>query len=397
MSTPERRLRDLITICEINLRLSSDQPLTVLLDTICFYATVLLEAERSTLLLIDEDSGKLVVQSCYGELPEGVGPGRFYGGAIAMQLATDAHVRFLVIAPEQRCALPFLAQGSQEGAIIAAILGKRGTIGVLAVEAKNSGEAFGEYDGEVLQMLVGQAGIAIENAKVYQSLDYLVGLRTQELEAERDRSEQLLLNVLPREVVDELQQNGSVQPRRFESASVLFTDFCSFTRISESMSPEQLLLQLEYFYQSFDEISAKHGLERLKTIGDAYMAVAGVPVARPDHAVGCVAAALEMVQAVVDTQASAAASGAAEWRVRVGVHTGPVVAGVVGKRRFAYDIWGDTVNVASRMQANSLPDRVNISAATHVLVKDAFTCEPRSLVEVKGKGLLQMYLVGGRR
>ena len=208
MVSDERRLRDLTTICEINLRISSEITVSGLLDLIAFYATVLLEAERATILQIDEDTGQLQVASCYGELPAGIEPGVSFPGAIALELATDAKVRYLLVSPEQRRAMPFLRDNSTDWAILASILGKRGTVGVLAVEAKVTGEPFHDYDGDVLQLLVSQAGIAIENAKVYQSLDYLVDLRTKELEAERDRSDQLLLNILPREVVDELHTYG---------------------------------------------------------------------------------------------------------------------------------------------------------------------------------------------
>lgn len=395
MVTQERRLRDLSTICEINLRISSEQSLSSLLDLIAFYATVLLEAQRAMLMLIDRSTNALVVQACYGDLAEDVMPGKSFAGAVAAQLATDAHVRFLLVTPENRKALPFLSPAAEDWGIIAAILGKGGTIGVLAVEAKVSAGPFDEYDGEVLQMLVAQAGIAIENAQIYESFNYLVDLRTKELEEERDRSESLLLNVLPRDVVEELHAHGAVKPRRFENVSVLFTDFCSFTTIAERMNPEALLAQLEAFYANFDEICARRGLERLKTIGDAYMCVAGVPTPHPDHARNCVFAALDMAKCVVDSQVGTNRDSEPLWRVRIGVHSGPVVAGVVGKRRFAYDIWGDTVNVASRMQANSMPNRVNISATTWQLINDTFDCEPRELVEVKGKGLQQMYLVRG--
>lgn len=392
MVTQERRLRDLTTICEINLRISSEQALDNLLDLIAFYATVLLEAQRAMLMLIDRTTGKLVVRSCYGDLPDDVTRGAAFPGAVAAQLATDAQVRYLLVTPENRSALPFLRADAEDWGIIAAILGKGGTIGILAVESKVNKGPFEDYDGEVLQMLVAQAGIAIENAQIYESFNYLVDLRTKELEEERDRSESLLLNVLPRDVVEELHAHGVVKPRRFDNVSVLFTDFCSFTTIAERMNPEALLAQLEAFYAAFDEICTRHGLERLKTIGDAYMCVAGVPTPSADHARNCVNAALDMAKCVVDSQVGKHESEPL-WRVRIGVHSGPVVAGVVGKRRFAYDIWGDTVNVASRMQANSMPNRVNISAATWHLVNDAFECEPRELLEVKGKGLQQMYLV----
>lgn len=397
MVSDERRLRDLTTICEINLRISSEITVSALLDLIAFYATVLLEAERATILQIDEDTGQLQVASAYGDLPAGIEPGASFPGAIALELSTDAKVRYLLVSPEQRKAMPFLRDNSTDWAILASILGKRGPVGVLAVESKVTGEPFHDYDGDVLQLLVSQAGIAIENAKVYQSLDYLVDMRTKELEAERDRSDQLLLNILPREVVDELHTYGTVQPRRFESATVLFTDFCNFTNIAEKMSPEDLLSQLEEFYGRFDEISEHYGLERLKTIGDAYMCVAGVPTPNEAHAVNAVQAALDIAECVMQAQMVQREKNNPVWRVRIGVHSGPLVAGVVGKRRFAYDIWGDTVNVASRMQANGMPDRVNVSAASHDLIREHFLCEPRHLIEVKGKGPLQMYWVTARR
>lgn len=356
---------------------------------VCFYATVLLEADRAELLVLDDDGERLVGRCAYGHDDEEAIVGRGFSGAAAVGLATDARSRFVIVPADQRRSFPFLTATDAGHAILATIFGKQGLIGVLAVETKVSGERFTDYDGETLQFLVSQAATAIENAEVYARLDGLVARRTEELRLERDRSRQLLLSILPRDAVDELLSVGKVTPRRFDSATVVFTDFCGFTDSAEEMEPEDLLRRLEWYYERFDQIVERRGLERIKTIGDSYMCVAGVPVPSEKHATAGVAAAVDFA-ACVDCRRTEVGEG---WSIRVGVHSGPVVAGVVGRKRFAYDVWGDTVNVASRMEAAGVPGCVNISAATHELIKHEFTCTARVPAGVKGKGEMTMHLV----
>lgn len=211
------------------------------------------------------------------------------------------------------------------------------------------------------------------------------------IEEERNRSETLLLNILPGETAKELKAHGRVEAKKFESVTVMFADFKGFTHYAESLAPEQLVKSVDFYFSKFDEIVHRHGLEKIKTIGDAYMCAGGLPFPYDDHAVRVVRAALDMVDFV--NQARESADREHTFEVRIGVHTGPVVAGVVGTKKFAYDIWGDTVNVAARMESGAEPGRVNISESTYLLIKDQFSCTYRGELEAKNKGMVKMYYV----
>ncbi|MBL7849580.1 MAG: tetratricopeptide repeat protein [Cyclobacteriaceae bacterium] len=215
---------------------------------------------------------------------------------------------------------------------------------------------------------------------------------SQIIERERSRSESLLLNILPRETAQELKDNGKVQAKRFDSVSVLFADFKGFTQYAEQLRPEQLVESLDRYFSRFDEIAEHYGLEKIKTLGDAYMCAAGLPFPKDDHAHQIVLAALEMQQVA---QRALADPSSPSFELRVGISTGPVVAGVVGTKKFAYDIWGDTVNIASRMETNSEPGKINISETTYALIKDRFRCTYRGELDVKNKGKMRMYFVEG--
>ncbi len=213
----------------------------------------------------------------------------------------------------------------------------------------------------------------------------------QIIELERNRSEALLLNILPKETAQELKQQGKVQAKKFSSVTVLFTDFKGFTQHAENLTPEQLVETVDYYFSKFDEIIQQHGLEKIKTIGDAYMCAGGLPFPHEDHALKVVQAAKEIAEFVAATRQSAEVAHAFE--VRIGIHTGPVVAGVVGSQKFAYDIWGDTVNIAARMESGSEPGKINISESTYQLVKETIPCTYRGEIDVKNKGSLKMYFV----
>ena len=214
------------------------------------------------------------------------------------------------------------------------------------------------------------------------------------IEEEKDRSEKLLLNILPEETALELKQNGMVKAKQFKSVTVLFTDFKGFTKYSENLSPEELVETIGFYFSKFDEIVEKYDLEKIKTIGDAYMCAGGLPFPTEDHAQKMIMAAFEIAQFVEDTKRDVAISKMT-FDIRIGINTGPVVAGVVGSKKFAYDIWGDTVNVASRMESMSEPGRINISENTYALVKDDFKCKYRGEIEAKNRGKLKMYFVNG--
>lgn len=211
-----------------------------------------------------------------------------------------------------------------------------------------------------------------------------------ELKAEKKKSDDLLLNILPSEVAEELKEKGHTRARLYSEVSVLFTDFVNFTQAGEQFAPDELVNELHTCFQAFDEIMAKHGVEKIKTIGDAYLAVCGLPEPSNDHAEKTVLAAMEIVQFMTLRRQTV---GNRTFEVRVGIHSGSVVAGIVGVKKFAYDIWGDTVNTAARMEQNSEAGKINISQTTYDLISNKFSCTHRGKIQAKNKGELSMYFV----
>ena len=215
------------------------------------------------------------------------------------------------------------------------------------------------------------------------------------LQIEKDRSESLLLNILPEEIAEELKEKGRADARDFDMVSILFTDFISFTETSATLSAQDLLAELNTCFEVFDDTMEKYGIEKIKTIGDAYMAAGGLPIPGDDSAKNTVLAALEMQAFIIKRKGEMDAMGLPGFEMRTGIHTGPVVAGIVGVKKFAYDIWGDTVNTASRMESSGAVGQVNISQTTYDILKDepGFTFESRGEIEAKGKGKMDMYFV----
>ncbi len=214
-----------------------------------------------------------------------------------------------------------------------------------------------------------------------------------EIEKEKQISENLLLNILPEEVAEELKQKGSADAKQFDDVTVLFTDFKDFTKLSERMSARELVEEIHTCFMAFDGIMEKFGIEKIKTIGDSYMCAGGLPVANQTHPVDVVNAGLEIQKFIAKRMDERIAQNKEPFNIRIGIHTGPVVAGIVGVKKFAYDIWGDTVNTASRMESSGEAGKVNISQSTYQLVKDHFVCTPRGMVMAKGKGEMEMYFV----
>jgi len=219
-------------------------------------------------------------------------------------------------------------------------------------------------------------------------LEGVVEQRTAEVRSERDQNEALLLNILPKPVASELRTTGSVKPTSFDDVTVCFSDFVGFTLSSEKLAPQELITSLNEYFTAFDEIIGRYGLEKLKTIGDAYMFAGGLPSASPSHAVDAVLAAMEMVEVV--KKLSRPENGV-NWSIRLGLYSGPVVAGVVGVRKFAFDIWGNTVNFAARMESAGSANRVNLSETTGKRVFDFIECEPRGAVRIKEGREMPMY------
>lgn len=216
------------------------------------------------------------------------------------------------------------------------------------------------------------------------------------IEREKERSEELLLNILPYEIAEELKQKGSADARQFDSVTVMFTDFKDFTKISEKLSAAELVEEIDICFRAFDQIITRHNLEKIKTIGDSYMCAGGLPNPNPSHATDVVNAALDLQQFMTDRMKQRQQEGKVIFSMRTGIHTGPVVAGIVGVKKFAYDIWGDTVNIASRMESSGEEGKINISEATYNLIKQQFRCTHRGRIQAKNKGEINMYFVEGR-
>jgi class 3 adenylate cyclase len=213
----------------------------------------------------------------------------------------------------------------------------------------------------------------------------------EELTQQRETASKLLLNILPAKVAEDLQQ-GHCAPMYFEDTTICFTDFVGFTLATETMAAEEVVEHLHIYFSAFDEIIDRYGLEKLKTIGDSYMFAGGLPQRNPANPVNALLAAMELAE---ETRRLAARPGSPGWQLRIGLHTGPVVAGVVGRRKFAFDIWGDSVNFASRMESSGASGRINISDRTYARVKDFFVCEHRGKVTTKDKRDVDMFFVNG--
>ena len=239
--------------------------------------------------------------------------------------------------------------------------------------------------------------IAVGGAMVFTLLAVFAKQRRDALDAlrlEQEKAENLLLNILPRSIADRLKAETQPIADHFASASILFADVVDFTPWSERREATEVVGCLDRLFSHFDELAERHGLEKIKTIGDCYMVAAGVPIPRPDHARALALMALDMLEDVRSNDDVAQLG----LELRVGINSGPVVAGVIGRKRFLYDLWGDAVNTASRMESHGTPGRVQITRATYELLADEFECEPRGTITVKGKGEVEVwYLVGPKR
>jgi class 3 adenylate cyclase len=228
---------------------------------------------------------------------------------------------------------------------------------------------------------------------VYERLQKAEFKARVELEAAQEMSERLLRNILPEKIVERLKQQNALVADSFEEVTVLFADLVGFTEFSAWISPTELVKLLNQIFSMFDELAARYEVEKIKTIGDAYMVVAGLPTPRHDHAVALAEMALAMQEAVANFNRK----HGYEVRIRIGMNTGPVVAGVIGLKKWAYDLWGDTVNTASRMESHGIPGAIQVTRATYDRLKDQYLFEERGPIPIKGKGEMNTYLLKGKR
>jgi ligand-binding sensor domain-containing protein/class 3 adenylate cyclase len=233
------------------------------------------------------------------------------------------------------------------------------------------------------------------NERLY--LEEVVDERTSALKDEMKKSDELLLNILPANTARELKEKGTAAARQYQNVTVLFSDFKGFTRLAESLSSSELVATLDECFRAFDEITEFYGLEKIKTIGDAYMCASGLPEYHAQHAQKAVLCALQMMQFIDAFNRRRRVAGKPEWPLRIGIHSGPVVSGIVGKRKFSYDIWGDAVNTAARMESAGQAGKINISQNTQQLIDEHFVTESRGLIHAKNKGKLEMFFVLGLR
>ncbi|HEY4179349.1 MAG TPA: adenylate/guanylate cyclase domain-containing protein [Kofleriaceae bacterium] len=351
-----------------------------------------------------DDAFKLYSISAYQALagPDGQPLRRADGkclGVLGIDIA-DTEVR-ATLAQAGRLAIEISVGAALLSLIISIAMGTVITRSILALSA--TVKRFAEKDFTARTKVLGKDEIGQLgenfNAMAGQIEDYSVNLedtvrrRTAELSAEKATSERLLLNVLPAPIAERLKHGENLIVDKFDAVTVLFADIVGFTALSSRTTPEKLVTMLNELFTTFDKLAEKHGLEKIKTIGDAYMVVAGIPRPIADHALAMINFAIDML-ASIQAYSDRTSSG---LTIRVGVHTGSVVAGVIGEKKFIYDLWGDTVNTASRMESHGIAGRVHVSEATYEQVRDHFDLESRGVIEVKGKGEMTTYLVVGPR
>ena len=396
----DRQLSKLSMLMDISRSIMAEIDLDSLLQLIMQKVTIVMHADRSSLFLVDDEKQQLWTRVAQGAPEIRVPMGQGITGHVGL---TGETANIADAYQDDRFSRDFdLKTGYRTRSILCmAIKNQRGKIiGTIQVLNKKDETPFTAEDEELLSAFCSLAGISLENARAYEelqkerdSLEVKVQDRTKDLEAEKEKSDDLLRNILPHAVAEELKLRGEATPGQYEAVTVMFTDFKGFTQIAENISAQALIADLDNCFYQFDEIMDRHGVEKIKTIGDAYMCAGGLPVANKTHAIDVILAALEIKSFMAQMKDIKLGLGEPYWELRLGIHTGPVVAGVVGKRKFAYDIWGDAVNTASRMESSGIVGEINISGDTYDYVRDYFACRYRGKVAAKNKGEIDMYLI----
>lgn len=286
----------------------------------------------------------------------------------------------------------FDAQFAQQKALAKAEQEKREAVTRAELKQEQT-KRYALYGGILLLVIF--AAFMFNRFRVTKQQKLIIEKQKAVVETEKRRSDELLLNILPAEVADELKDKGRTEAKLFEQVTVMFTDFKGFTQMAEKLSPKELVAEIDAAFSAFDHIISKYNIEKIKTIGDSYMCVGGLPVDNKTNAADVVAAALQIQRYMEEQTEKRRKEGKEAFDIRIGVHTGPVVAGIVGVKKFAYDVWGDTVNIASRMESSGEAGKVNISGETYERVRDVFRCSHRGKIKAKNKGEIDMYFVEG--
>ena len=395
-----RQARNLGMLVDSSRSIMAERSLDQLLEKILVAVTSVMEADRSTLFLLDEEKQELWSRVAQGSQEIRIRLGEGISGFVA-ERGINVNIPDAYSDPRFNPSSDQKTGYKTKAILCCPVYNPQGSIiGAIQVLNKLDGSIFSNGDEQLLGAFASLAGISLANAKAYEELqkerdllEFRVIERTKDLEESRKKSDELLLNILPVQVADELKQNGFSKPKKYELVSVLFTDLKGFTNVAENMEPEELIEELDRCFSYFDEVIGRFNIEKIKTIGDSYMCAGGLPESNRSNPVEVVLAALEIQKFMEQTREIKHSLGETYWELRLGIHTGPLVAGVAGNKKFAYDIWGDTVNTASRLESSGEVGKVNISGDTYKLVKDFFVCEYRGLVKAKNKGNIEMYFV----
>ncbi|WP_017318256.1 adenylate/guanylate cyclase domain-containing protein [Mastigocladopsis repens] len=365
---------------EIALAINRSLKLDEILQVVGKQAKWLLDFEHcSVCLRLTNNSWRIV--TLFGSPVEVESSGIPNMGAVGISLKTGQAQLI-----HENCTSGFLSQYQSQIIIpLECDLQVMGTINFATTAPKT----YTQEDLRIGYLVAVQLSAAIRNAERFEELNRLY----VQLEEEKRKTDQLLLNILPIDIASELKQTGTVKPVYYECASVLFTDFKNFTKLSEQLTPKELVDELDYCFSCFDQFIEAHGLEKLKTIGDSYMCAGGIPTPNKTHAIDTVLAAINIRTFMEWRKKEKSVLNQPYWDIRIGIHSGPLLAGVIGHKKFAYDVWGDTVNIASRMESSGIPGSINISQATFELIKDFFAVEYRGKITAKNKGETDMYLV----
>lgn len=292
---------------------------------------------------------------------------------------------------------PYIEENKTKSALCIPFVRGNQTKGLIYFENNQLENAFEFTDVDFISLMYSQIAVAMDNSVLTELLEERLEQRSLQYSREKEKTDNLITNILPAKVAEELKIHGKVKARKYDNVSVLFTDFKDFTLFSEKLSADQIIEELDDCFRFFDSITEEFGLEKIKTIGDAYMCAGGIPDYRPSHEYDIVNAGLKMLAYIEESNKERSLRGIPTLHLRVGIHTGPLIAGVVGSMKYAYDIWGPTVNIASRMESSGVADMLNISGSLFMKVKDQFSCSYRGKIYAKNVGEIDMYFVENRR